>query len=83
MDASIEVYTEERPGGYLRIGIRGLDAEQARTARLGKGARVSKSAEIPLLDNVSQFEWRFFDGRSNQWMNYWKEAQEPPPCLPS
>ena len=78
MEASIEVYTEERPGGYLRIGIRGLDAEQTQTARLGKGAKVSKSAEIPLLDNVSQFEWRFFDGRSNQWLNYWKEVQGRP-----
>jgi hypothetical protein len=78
MEASLEVYSEQRPGGYLRIGLRGLDAEQTQTARLGKGARVSKSAEIPLLDNVSRFEWRFFDPRANQWVNYWKEQQGRP-----
>jgi prepilin-type N-terminal cleavage/methylation domain-containing protein len=78
MEASIEVYSEQRPGGYLRIGLRGLDAEQTRTARLGKGAKVSQSSEIPLLDNVSRFEWRFFDPRANQWVNFWKEQQGRP-----
>lgn len=80
-EASIEVYAEERPGGYLRIGLRGLDADQTSAARQGKVASKSvnnKSAELPLLDNVARFEWRFYDARSNQWENYWKEAQGRP-----
>ena len=77
-DASIEVYVEERPGGYLRIGLRGLDAEQTIAARQGRPAKVDKSAELPLLDNVARFEWRFYDGRTSQWENYWKEPQGRP-----
>ena len=78
-EASIEVYAEERPGGYLRIGLRGLDTDRTTAARQGKvGKPVDKSAELPLLDNVARFEWRFFDARSNQWENYWKEAQGRP-----
>lgn len=78
-DASVEVYTEERPGGYLRIGLRGLDGDQTRAVRQGKAAaKVDKSAELPLLDNVGRFEWRFYDARTNQWTNYWKEAQGRP-----
>jgi len=80
-EASIEVYTEQRPGGYLRVGLRGLDADQTTAARQGRpAARVvnNKTAELPLLDNVARFEWRFYDARTNQWENYWKEAQGRP-----
>ena len=77
-DSSIEVYVEERPGGYLRIGLRGLDADQTFAAKQGRPAKVDKSAELPLLDNVGRFEWRFFDARANQWVNYWKEPQGKP-----
>jgi prepilin-type N-terminal cleavage/methylation domain-containing protein len=78
-EASIEVYTEERPGGYLRVGLRGLDADQTLAARQGKSVKsTDKTAELPLLDNVSRFEWRFYEPRSNQWMNYWKEQQGRP-----
>ena len=77
-DASIEVYAEERPGGYLRIGLRGLDADQTHAAKQGRPAKTDKSAELPLLDNVGRFEWRFYDGRTSQWENYWKEPQGRP-----
>lgn len=78
-EASIEVYAEERPGGYLRIGLRGLDAERTTAARQARTAKpVEKSSELPLLDNVARFEWRFFDARTNQWENYWKEPQGRP-----
>ena len=77
-DSSIEVYVEERPGGYLRIGLRGLDADQTFAAKQGRPAKVDKSAELPLLDNVGRFEWRFYDPRANQWLNYWKEQQGKP-----
>lgn len=78
-DASIEVYAEERPGGYLRVGLRGLDADQTLAARQGKALKSSnKAAELPLLDNVSRFEWRFLEARTNKWVNYWKEQQGRP-----
>lgn len=77
-DASIEVYTEERPGGYLRIGLRGLDADQTLSARQNRAVKADKTAELPLLDNVSRFEWRFYEPRSNQWVNFWKEQQGRP-----
>lgn len=77
-EGSIEVYVEERPGGYLRVGLRGLDAEQTFAARQNRPIKVARSAEIPLLDNVSRFEWRFFNGRTNQWENFWKLGQGRP-----
>lgn len=78
-DASIEVYAEERPGGYLRVGLRGLDADRTMAARQGRPVKANdKIAELPLLENVSRFEWRFYEPRSNQWVNYWKEQQGRP-----
>ncbi len=77
-DSSIEVYTEERPGGYLRVGLRGLDADQTNAARQGKPMKTDKRAELPLLENVARFEWRFYDPRSSQWENYWREPQGRP-----
>lgn len=72
MEASMEVYAQERPGGYLRAGLRALDAEQTAAARQNREVKAAPSAELPLLDNVARFEWRFFNGRTNQWENVWK-----------
>ncbi len=77
MEASMEVYAEERPGGYLRVGLRMLDADQTTTARQGKAVKATNGAELPLLDNVSRFEWQFYDGRTNQWQNVWKDRGRP------
>lgn len=68
----MEVYAQERPGGYLRAGLRALDAEQTAAARQNREVKAAPSAELPLLDNVARFEWRFFNGRTNQWENVWK-----------
>jgi hypothetical protein len=32
---------------------------------------------MPLLDNVSRFEWRFFDASTNRWENNWKQGRRP------
>lgn len=77
-EASLEVYVEERPGGYLRVGVRALDAEQTFAARQNRPVKVARGSEIPLLDNVGRFEWRFYNGRTNQWENYWKLGQGRP-----
>ena len=77
-DTSVEVYAEERPGGYLRVALRVLDDRQTAAVRSGQTVRYARSQEtIPLLDNVSRFEWRFFDAASNRWENNWKQARRP------
>lgn len=77
-ESSVEVYTEERPGGYLRIGIRGLDADQTQAALQNKPVKVDKRAELPLLDNVARFEWKFYDARSGQWESNWQHQRGRP-----
>ena len=77
-DTSVDLFAEERPGGYLRVGIRLLDNSQTQALRNGQPVRYARNQEaLPLLDNVSRFEWRFYDGASNRWENNWKEARRP------
>ena len=77
-DTSVDLFAEERPGGYLRVGIRLLDSNQTQSLRSGQPVRYARNQEVlPLLDNVSRFEWRIYDGASNRWENTWKEARRP------
>jgi prepilin-type N-terminal cleavage/methylation domain-containing protein len=77
-DTSVDLFAEERPGGYLRVGIRLLDSNQTQALRNGQPVRYARNQEVlPLLDNVSRFEWRIYDGASNRWENTWKEARRP------
>ena len=77
-DTSVDLFAEERPGGYLRVGIRLLDNNQTQSLRSGQPVRYARNQEaLPLLDNVSRFEWRFYDGASNRWENTWKEPRRP------
>jgi prepilin-type N-terminal cleavage/methylation domain-containing protein len=76
-EASIEVYAEERPGGYKRIGIRGLDADQTLAAEQGRDVKLDPSSVLPLLDNVGKFEWRFTRGNANEWRPMWRGEGRP------
>ncbi|HYF35382.1 MAG TPA: prepilin-type N-terminal cleavage/methylation domain-containing protein [Prosthecobacter sp.] len=77
-DTSVELYAEERPGGYLRVAVRVLDVKQTSAFRAGQPMRYSKNEPtVPLLDNVSRFEWRFYDAATNRWENNWKDARRP------
>ncbi len=77
-ETSVELFAEERPGGYLRVGVRLLDSSQTNALRTGQQVRYSRNQEVlPLLDNVSRFEWRFYDGASNRWENNWKDPRRP------
>lgn len=77
-DTSVDLFTEERPGGYLRVGLRVLDEKQTSALRTGQSVRYARNQEvIPLLDNVSRFEWRFYDAATNRWENNWKQARRP------
>ena len=77
-DTSVDLFAEERPGGYLRVSLRMLDERQTNSFRSGQNVRFSRDQPtIPLLDNVSRFEWRFYDAASNRWENNWKSASRP------
>jgi hypothetical protein len=77
-DTSMDVYAEERPGGYLRIMLRVLDIKQTQAGRNGQAVRYTKDQiTLPLLDNVSRFEWRFYNHTNNRWENNWRDARRP------
>ena len=77
-DTSVDLFAEERPGGYLRVGLRLLDERQTQALRSGQNVRYVKGqGSIPLLDNVSRFEWRYYDSATNRWENNWKQARRP------
>lgn len=77
-DTSVDVYAEERPGGYLRVMIRVLDKKQTQALRSNQNVSYTRDQiTLPLLDNVSRFEWRFFDHSTNRWENNWKQGRRP------
>jgi prepilin-type N-terminal cleavage/methylation domain-containing protein len=77
-DIALELTAEERPGGDLRILIRILDDKQTIALRSGQTVRSSNSQlTVPLADNVSKFEWRFYDPYSQRWENLWREPRRP------
>jgi hypothetical protein len=77
-ETSVDLFAEERPGGYLRVGLRLLDERQTQSLRSGQNVRYARGqASIPLLDNVSRFEWRYYDSATNRWENNWKQARRP------
>ena len=77
-DTSIDLYAEERPGGYLRVMVRVLDEKQTQALRSNQNVRYTRDQiTMPLLDNVSRFEWRFFDAGTNRWENNWKQGRRP------
>ncbi len=77
-ETAIELTAEQRPGGYLRVLLRVLDEKQTQALRSGQNVRASsKDATLPLMDQVSRFEWRFYDGYSGRWENLWKDPRRP------
>ncbi len=77
-DTSVDLFAEERPGGYLRVGLRVLDDRQTAAMRSNQTVRYNRDQPtIPLLDNVSRFEWRFYDPSTNRWENNWKQPRRP------
>jgi type II secretion system protein J len=77
-DTSAEMFAEERPGGYMRVSLRTLDDRQTRSMRSGQTVRYSRDQPIiTLLDNVSRFEWRFYDTATKRWENNWKSGKRP------
>jgi type II secretory pathway pseudopilin PulG len=77
-DTSMDVYAEERPGGYLRVMLRVLNQKQTQAMRALQPVRYTNDQiTLPLLDNVSRFQWRFYDSMTNRWENNWNQARRP------
>lgn len=77
-DTAIELTAEQRPGGYLRVLLRVLDDQQTQALRTGQKVRPSqKEATLPLMDQVSRFEWKLYDGYTGRWENLWKDPRRP------
>lgn len=77
-ETAIELTAEQRPGGYLRVNLRFLDDQQTIALRSGQNVRASKNdSPLTLMDQVSQFEWKFYDPQTQRWENTWKEARRP------
>lgn len=78
-DTSVELFADERPGGYLRVTLRVLDQKQTQAVRSNQNVSYRRDQiTLPLLDNVSRFEWRFFDTTTNRWENNWKQSERRP-----
>lgn len=77
-ESSLDLYAEERPGGYLRVGLRLLSKEATNAMRSNLPVRADRDTPVlPLLDNVARFEWRFYDPRSLRWENVWENPSRP------
>lgn len=79
-DQSVELYAQEMPGGYLRVGLRLLDDKQTNAMRSGSKRRppISKDDQVlPLIEKVGLFEWEFLNTTTGKWENNWKPPQRP------
>ena len=75
---SVDLFAETMPGGYLRVGIRVLDARQTQEVLAGRQVRYNRDQVVlPLLEKVSRFEWRVLDLQQNRWINQWNQPQRP------
>jgi hypothetical protein len=55
-----------------------LDQKQTQALRSNQTVRYSRDQiTLPLLDNVSRFEWKFYDPTTNRWENNWKQGRRP------
>lgn len=62
--------TEEAPGGYLRLQMRCLTADEAMAWDQGD---TSVGTRLLLLENLAELEWRFFNPSSSQWEPLWND----------
>lgn len=83
-DASVELYADEMPGGYLRVGLRLYDADETNQRRnnLGQGSKRRKPGPndvvLPLIERVMKFEWKFYNAQSQKWETVWKSQDGRP-----
>lgn len=79
-EASVELFAQDKPGGYFRVALRLLDDKQTNSMRSGAGKRPPVGKDdivMPLIDNVARFEWKFQDSQNGKWENTWKGQARP------
>ena len=82
-DASVELYADEMPGGYLRVGLRLSDADETsqRRSNLGLAPKRRKPGPndvvLPLIERVAKFEWQFYSPQTQKWEKSWKDGGRP------
>jgi prepilin-type N-terminal cleavage/methylation domain-containing protein len=79
-DGSVELFAQEMPGGYLRIGLRIIDDVQTNANRIGLRKKRAPSKDdlvLPLIERVMRCEFRFFDAATQQWVTAWKGPGRP------
>lgn len=79
-ESSVELYAQETPGGYLRVGLRLLDDKQTNALRSGSRRRPPVGRDdtvLPLIEKVRRFEWEFLNISNNKWENNWKGPGRP------
>ncbi len=84
-DASVDLFADEMPGGYLRVGLRLVDADETSQRRNALGPAAppqrrssgAKAVVLPLIDRVGRFEWQFYDSQQQKWTNNWKGPGRP------
>ena len=82
-DASVDLFANEMPGGYLRVGLRMVDADETSQRRNAQGLAPQRrkggpnDVVLPLIDRVGRFEWQFYDAQQQKWVNTWKGPGRP------
>lgn len=79
-EASVELFAQDKPGGYFRVGLRLLDDKQTNAMRSNAGKRPPVGKDdivMPLIDNVARLEWKFQDSQNGKWENTWKGQSRP------
>ena len=80
-ESSVELFAQQMPGDYLRVGLRVLDDQQTQQQRSGRGFRRSGPAAgdaiLPLIDKVAKFEWKFYNPATQRWEETWKPPARP------
>ncbi|WP_038159688.1 prepilin-type N-terminal cleavage/methylation domain-containing protein [Verrucomicrobium sp. BvORR106] len=69
----IVLESEEQVDGYLTVSLRSMTAAQALAWEKGDG-RVGR--RLKLLEDVANFEWRFYRVQSGEWEPVWNERLE-------
>ncbi len=79
-ESSVELFAQDTPSGYYRVGLRLLDDKQTNAMRTNASRRPPvgpDDAIIPLIDKVARFEWKFMDATNGRWENTWKGQTRP------